>query len=72
MAKVIYEDGQPVLRVDWWPDDIRGQAHEMDVEITHEEVVKVMHLLAKTHDSCVGVNWDVINSAIEIVKGEQL
>ena len=70
MTKVIYEDGEPILRSDWWLGDVMSQADELQINITREEAIKVMELVARTHDSCVGINWDVINNAILIIKEE--
>jgi len=65
MAKVIRDDdGALVLRVDWCPEDIEQQAADMELTLSGEQVEQVMHLIARTHDACVGINWDVIGFAI--------
>jgi hypothetical protein len=71
MAEIIRdENGDLILRSDWWPEDIEQQAEDMGVTLTSEQVEKVMHLIARTHDACVGINWDVIESAIDHVMGD--
>lgn len=66
MSKVIIEDGEPVLRSDWYVEDIIGQ----DDTLTEEQAIAVMELIARTHDANVGINWEVIDSAIDIIKEE--
>jgi len=68
MPKVIFENGKPILRDDWDEADVHGQAGEMDIELTDDEALEVMHLIARTFDAHIGVNWDVIGQAIEAVK----
>lgn len=71
MAKIVYENGKPVLRENWREEDVQGQAGEMGIELDDEEVLEVLNLMVRTFDATIGINWDVIASAIEIVKGEQ-
>jgi DNA gyrase/topoisomerase IV subunit B len=67
MATLIREGGQWVIRSDWDEDDVRGQTDE---DLTDEQVEKIMRLIVDTHDACIGINWDVIDSAIDEVLGE--
>lgn len=64
MAQVIYVDGAPILRSDWHVEDITSQ----DEDLTDEQVIKVMELIARTHDANIGINWEVIDCAIDQVK----
>jgi len=66
MSKVIIEDGELVLRSDWYTDDVLS----IDESLTDEQVRKVMELIARTHDADIGINWEVIKQAIHIIKGE--
>lgn len=66
MAQVIWGEGAPILRSDWHVEDILSQ----DPDLTDDQVLKVMHLIANHHDACVGINWDVIDCAIQQVKEE--
>lgn len=70
MTRVIYEDNVPVLRSDWYIEDIMAQAEEMDIALTKAEAISVMVFIAHTHDACIGINWDVIEEAIYNVKEE--
>ena len=67
MAKVIYDEGLPVLRSDWHIEDIMSQAEDMGIELTMEDVERVMYLIARTHDACIGINWEVIEEAIDTI-----
>ena len=71
MTQVIRtENGEPVLRSDWYLEDIFSRAEELDIELTERQAVEVMGLIARTHDANIGINWEVIGVAIETVTGE--
>lgn len=67
MAKVIFEDGTPILRLDWWPDDFHATAEDLGVELSDEQLLEAMEIVARRHDATVGVNWDVVSNAVEYV-----
>lgn len=67
MTRVAIEDGQYILRDDWRIEDIKGQ----DEDLTDEQAIEVMRFIAHTHDASIGINWDVIDSAIDIVKARE-
>ncbi len=64
MTTVVYEDGLPILRCDWTWEDIKC----VDKTLTDEQIVQVMNLIARTHDATIGINWDVIEIAIDHIK----
>lgn len=64
MTQVVYEDGAPVLRSDWHPEDILS----IDPSLSEEQVLDVMQLIARTHDANIGINWMVIEVAIQNIK----
>ena len=70
MAKVIEENGFYVLREEWTLDDVYSQAETMRVEITYDQAVSVLHEIAHYHDANIGINWLVIESAIDSVLNE--
>ena len=51
----------------WNIEDIKHQ----DNSLTDEQCLDVMRYIIKTHDACIGINWDVIDCAIGIIKGEK-
>lgn len=64
MTKVVHEDGVSVLRSDWHPEDILS----VDPSLSEEQVLDVMQLIARTHDANIGINWMVIEHAIQHIK----
>ena len=69
MAKLIREGGMWVIRSDWDEEDIIMQAENIDVELTDEQVYKVMQLIVASHDANIGINWEVIDNAIASIGG---
>jgi hypothetical protein len=67
MCKVIEINGSYVLRDEWDLEDIQNQAENMDIQLSKDQVLKVMYWIAKTYDTNYGINWDSIDSAIEYV-----
>ena len=67
MAKVVIIDGKPVLRDEWHPMDVESVADDMEVELTEDQVLEVMEIIVRRHDANIGINWDVIGSAIDYV-----
>lgn len=69
MTKVITDEhGDLVLRSDWHEEDFLG----MDDSLTKGQIRRAMELIARTHDANIGINWDVLGTAIEIVKEETM
>ena len=64
MATLIRENNQWVIRSDWDEDDIRSQTNE---DLTDEQIEKIMQLIVRSHDACIGINWNVIDCAIDEV-----
>jgi hypothetical protein len=67
MAQVVIIDGKPVLRDEWHPMDVESVADDMEVKLTEDQVLEVMEIIARRHDANIGINWDVIGSAIDYV-----
>lgn len=60
----------------WWHiSDIHCQANDGvnddAEEITDEEAREILRLLDRHSDSCVGINWDVIDAWIDHVKAQR-
>lgn len=66
MAKIIFEHGEPVLRIDWYVEDVLAQAEEAGVELTEDDAATILAWLAHAHDAMIGINWDVIDTAIDM------
>lgn len=68
MAHLEMVDGKMIIRDDWNVEDIQSVADcKLERELTDKELTKVMHLLVSSFDSNTGINWSVIESAIEQV-----
>jgi hypothetical protein len=71
MAHLIKEDGKLIIRDEWHEFDIQCVAEDdHDTTLTPEQMLKVMELLVNTFDANTGIDWEVIDSAIEQVLGE--
>jgi hypothetical protein len=70
MAHLEWEGGIPTLRDDWHLVDVEACAKNIDVELTDDQAIDVMVHLAKNFDANEGINWDVIQYAIEHVLGD--
>jgi hypothetical protein len=71
MAKVIRENGVLILRDDWYEEDIRSVAEEMGIELTDGMVEETMHLIAKSFDANIGVNWESIEASIDVIVSKE-
>jgi hypothetical protein len=67
MARVIRENEVLILRNDWYEEDIRSVAEEMGIELTDGMVEETMHLIAKAFDANIGINWESIEAAIDVI-----
>lgn len=66
----------PDWMASWWHiSDIHCQANDGvnddAEEITDDEARKILLLLDRHSDSCVGINWDVIDNWIDHVKAQR-
>ena len=72
MARLVDTHDGLVLRDDWSADDINSVAECMEVELTEGMVTEVLVYLADTYDLSIGLNWGVVEDAIQhIVDKEQ-
>lgn len=66
MAIVKRVDGDVVLYNNWNLSDVHEAACAMDKEITDDQAEDVLHIVADSFDANIGINWIVIQSAIEL------
>lgn len=71
MARIVIENGETILRDDWGIDDVQSVAEDMDIELTDEQAERVLHIASKTFDANIGINWEVIESCIDICLNEK-
>jgi len=71
MAKLIFENFQPVIIDRWDADDIQSVAENMDLgcgnKLSDDQVLEIMQIIVSSHDANFGINWDVIGSAIDYI-----
>ncbi len=71
MAHIVKENGVTILRDDWYVEDVLEVAENMEVKLTKKQAEKVLWFVSHTHNAEIGINWDVIENAINEVKGER-
>jgi hypothetical protein len=69
MAQVILENGAWVLRSDWHIEDIKMQGENMGFELSDDDCFQIMEMIADSFDANLGINWDVIDCAINEYMG---
>ena len=73
MAHLVKEDGKLIIRDEWHEEDIQGVAEDdHDTTLTPEQMQKVMELIVKSFDANIGIDWEVIGSAIGQVLDEKV
>lgn len=57
--QVLKENGY--LSPMWHIDDIKGVAENKGVDLTKEQLLKVVDSIEHNHDANIGINWDNID-----------
>ena len=71
MAHLVTENGKLIIRDEWHEEDIQSVAEDNhDTTLTPEQMKKIMELIIKSFDANIGIDWEVIDSAIEQVLDE--
>ena len=72
MAHLVKENGKLIIRDEWHEEDIQGVAEDdHDTTLTPEQMLKVMELIIESFDANIGIDWDVIDSAIDQILEEK-
>ena len=77
MAHIVTENGETFLRNDWGIEDVRCALEGDDLAEMHiftdEDCINVLRIVARSHDASVGINWEVLQYAIEfyLQQGEE-
>jgi hypothetical protein len=53
------------LRDDWHIEDVMEVAENMGIEISEEDAEWVLNDVADNFDANIGINWDVIEMALQ-------
>ena len=75
MAKMIFEDNAWHLSDNWDIDDVRNVIDCDSIEdaaaFTDEDCVRVLELVVQAFDANLGVNWEIIGVAVDMVVKEK-
>jgi hypothetical protein len=71
MARLIQTHDGWVLRDDWTTDDVQSVAECMEIEITDGMAMEVLNYLADTYDLSTGLNWGLVEDAIQQLVGKE-
>jgi len=67
MSKLVKRNGTLVIEDLWYPDDIRERAGAMGhSDLTMDQIESIMERICDDFDANYGINWDVIDSAVEV------
>lgn len=56
---------EEVILEGWCIEDIKGKAIEGGNKISDEQAISILERLSHNFDASIGINWDVIDSAID-------
>ena len=60
------------IAIKWYIEDVQHIAQEkFNKTISDEDALIVLHYIDKKHDANIGINWDVIQFAIEDLQEHQ-
>jgi len=66
MSKLVKRNGTLVIEDLWYPDDIRERAEAMGhSDLTMDQIESIMERICDDFDANYGINWDVIDGAVE-------
>jgi hypothetical protein len=65
------ENGETIIRDDWGELDIQMVARDyFETTLTKDQVLQAMDIVVEGFDASIGVNWDVIEAAVdEVLRG---
>ena len=73
MAHLVKEDGKLIIRDEWHEEDIQNVADcNYDVALMPDQVQAVMELIVESFDANIGIDWEVIGSAIDQILDEKV
>ena len=65
------ENGETIIRDDWSELNIQDIARNyFETQLTEDQVLQVMDIVVAGFDANIGINWDVIEAAVdEVLRG---
>lgn len=70
-AQSIIDQEEETILIGWCVEDVIQRAEEEEKEITREEAIQALRFVNDNMDASVGVSWDTISFAIEVVINER-
>jgi len=68
MAKLIVDGQKSYIEDTWDLEDFRSVADGYDTEtFTDDELIKAMELVEINFDANLGINWDTIEAALDVI-----
>jgi len=56
------------ITIEWSVEDILDRAKENNINITEKQALKILADIEHHHDASIGINWDVIDSYLEMLE----
>jgi hypothetical protein len=60
-------DNKEIINIQWSIIDVEMKAEIMGVELTYDQKLSVMRLVENQHDAELGMSWNNIENAINII-----
>ena len=54
------------IAITWHVDDILDRAKEYSPQLSWEQAQEVLGNIERYHDACIGINWEVVDTHIEL------
>ena len=67
ISKELAEDagGRSIAHV-WHIDDVLSRAKERNINLSEDQAIQILDKVDKGKDASIGINWDVIDTVIDI------
>ena len=63
------QENKTYISIHWWIEDVQEVAQEkFNKNLSDEDALKVLQFVSRSHDACIGINWDVLYCAIETLE----
>jgi len=67
---VMEKDTDNRIAIVWRIEDVIDRAESRDITLTNEQAQLILEQMYKKHDANIGINWDVIDTHIDWLTGE--
>lgn len=56
-----YRPNDRIATAIWQVDDVREQATQRGLAISHERAAEILERIDSNHDACLGITWETID-----------